>query len=254
MTMITEAVESLRAAVAHGRTDIVRSLISAATECEEKDRGEINVLDVLNHVNTDYGTVLHLASKQGHADVARTLLAAGADPSIKDSQGDTAYDVAESMQVISVYHDVLLQAVAKSDINAVNQMMTAGVTVNVKDGAQTSNTPLHWAASYGNKEITKCLLENGALVNEANADGVTPLHDAVQRGDKDIVQLFLQYKANVDIKASKGSFAGKSPTDLAMNKIEILQVLEQMPLSVETHLMVIPLKINQNKVRCTKIQ
>ncbi|XP_077870263.1 nuclear factor NF-kappa-B p105 subunit-like [Saccoglossus kowalevskii] len=88
MSMLKEAVESLHAAVTHGRTDIVRSLITTAAECENQIGG-ITVLEVLNHVNPDYGTALHLSSKQGHADVARALLAAGTDASIKDEHGNT---------------------------------------------------------------------------------------------------------------------------------------------------------------------
>ncbi|XP_077999420.1 uncharacterized protein LOC144452238 [Glandiceps talaboti] len=227
MSFVKEAVESLRAAVVHGRTDIVRSLITAASEC--KDENDVNVIDVLNHIDGDHGTVLHLASKQGQADVARALLAAGADPSIKDSQGDTAYDVADSSQVINVYHNILLQAVAKSDVDSVKQLINAGVTVNVKDGAKSSNTPLHWGASYGNAEVLQCLLDNGALVNAANGEGATPLHDAVHRGDRDIVEVLVQHKANPAIKASTGNFADKTPADLAASKKDILEILDNLP-------------------------
>ena len=36
-------------------------------------------------------------------------------------------------------------------------MLAAGVPVTVKDSHETQNTPLHWAASYGNRDVINCL-------------------------------------------------------------------------------------------------
>ena len=37
------------------------------------------------------------------------------------------------------------------------QLLAAGVSVNVLDSSETRNTPLHWAATYGNKDVIQCL-------------------------------------------------------------------------------------------------
>nr|XP_006823757.1 PREDICTED: uncharacterized protein LOC102810406 [Saccoglossus kowalevskii] len=114
-------------------------------------------------------------------------------------------------------------------ITAVQQLLAAGVSANVRDGAKSLNTPLHWAASYANIEMLKFLLDNKASVNVSNSDGATPLHDAVQRGDVDIVDILVKNKANCHAKANKGTFAGKTPLDCAIDKKEIYQILSSVP-------------------------
>lgn len=42
-------------------------------------------------------------------------------------------------------------------IDQVKQLIESGVTVNFTDTLESSNTPLHWAASYGNEKMTECL-------------------------------------------------------------------------------------------------
>ncbi len=52
-----------------------------------------------------------------------------------------------------------------------------------------------------------CLLENGAVVDQARDDGSTAFHDACALGNPDIVQLLLKHGANVDKKDSTGQSA-----------------------------------------------
>lgn len=40
------------------------------------------------------------------------------------------------------------------------QLLDAGLDVNSWDSQGSKNTPLHWAACYGNKDIIACLLGN----------------------------------------------------------------------------------------------
>jgi ankyrin repeat protein/beta-lactamase regulating signal transducer with metallopeptidase domain len=61
--------------------------------------------------------------------------------------------------------------------------------------------PLHWAASYGHKDVVQLLLANKADVNEKDEDGRTPLH-AVTR--KDVAQLLLAKGADVNAKDENG--------------------------------------------------
>ena len=42
-------------------------------------------------------------------------------------------------------------------LGRVCQLLAAGVDVNLRDSPETQSTPLHWAASYGNKDIVQCL-------------------------------------------------------------------------------------------------
>jgi ankyrin repeat protein len=65
-------------------------------------------------------------------------------------------------------------------------------------------TPLHWAAVGGHKDVVELLLANKADVNAKANNGVTPLHWAAVRGHKDVAELLLASKANVDAKANNG--------------------------------------------------
>ena len=105
---------------------------------------------MLNYVDNDAGTCLHLASKVndllkmiiaktccvesvswsytkspyflhiffsmqlGYSDVVRALLAAGSDPTITNKEGATAFDYCTSKEILGVYNEELLQAAANS--------------------------------------------------------------------------------------------------------------------------------------------
>ncbi len=62
------------------------------------------------------------------------------------------------------------------------------------DGSAMSSTlvgaqPLHFAATNGDVELVKLLLDRGATINAATQDGWTALHFACLRGDKGLLQL-----------------------------------------------------------------
>nr|CAD7571546.1 unnamed protein product [Timema californicum] len=92
----------------------------------------------------------------------------------------------------------------KQMVGRVCQLVAAGININSWDSVESKNTPLHWAACYGNKEIVTCLISRGADVNSMNACGATPLHDAVIGTDDGVVQELLQAGANPLIQANKG--------------------------------------------------
>ncbi|XP_022083077.1 uncharacterized protein LOC110975172 isoform X2 [Acanthaster planci] len=235
--MDKESVEkhrNLRVAVEKGRTDILRAVIGGKTNKTDEHREpkrDTQLDAVLNNITPGQGTMLHLASKLGNADVVRALLISGADPSVLDEEGVTAYESSFSDQVTRVYHDVLLQAVAQSNVALARNLLKAGVDVNIEDDAATSNSALHWAASYGNRETVKLLLENKADINAANVDGATPLHDAVARGDEGIIYELVAGGANRKAKAKKGKFADKTPISLAEDKPKLKRALDGLKLA-----------------------
>lgn len=105
-------------------------------------------------------------------------------------------------------------------------LLSAGIDVNSWDSEGSKNTPLHWAACFGNKEIVNCLLNRGGNFNAENGCGATPLHEAVNRGDVGICQELLQAGANPHIRALQGKFAGKSPYELSRNKSAICALMQ----------------------------
>jgi ankyrin repeat protein len=56
----------------------------------------------------------------------------------------------------------------------------------------TGNTPLHWAAAKGHKDLAQFLLANRADVNARNDSGRTPLQLAASNGHPGVVQLLRQ--------------------------------------------------------------
>ncbi|XP_065064585.1 uncharacterized protein LOC135690827 isoform X2 [Rhopilema esculentum] len=181
---------------------------------------------LLNFRDNDAGTGLHYATKLDRADMVRSLLAAGANPTLKNCEGATPLDYCKSEQMKNAYVGALMQAVAQSKQYRVSLLLEAGVDVNAGDGADSDNKVLHWAASFGDLETIKLLLEYGADVNAVNGDGSTALHDAIIRDDKAIVLELLNHGANINIVPFKGAMEGKSCYDIAVGKEDILTILE----------------------------
>ncbi|MFH4978061.1 hypothetical protein AB6A40_004770 [Gnathostoma spinigerum] len=114
-------------------------------------------------------------------------------------------------------------------------MIASGVRLDSVDSPQTMNTPLHWAASYGNEDVVRTLCDSGAAVNAINAKGETPLHDAVRRGDEAVVRCLLSHGADANIKDSCGldcfQIANKSSPDIlrALSMNTVSQHVQRSP-------------------------
>ena len=95
-------------------------------------------------------------------ELARWLVAQGADISARDQYGDTP-----------------LHARAGNWRASVDLLIELGADVN--DDAGGRGTPLHRAADVGNMAAIQALLANGARADAANGQGQTPLVYALQR-------------------------------------------------------------------------
>jgi|SRR3990167_1207819 len=132
-----------------GDSDRVRELLAT-----QSGRAE---LDTVDH----YGnTPLYWASSNGHLEVVKYLLRAGADPNITNNTGRTPLSWASYQGYLKIVKE-LLHAGADPDIARAN-----------------GGTPLWWASYHGRLEVVKVLLRAGADPNIANRGGRTPLQDA----------------------------------------------------------------------------
>ncbi|KAK7502764.1 hypothetical protein BaRGS_00006014 [Batillaria attramentaria] len=222
MTTAKEIISQLKTAIDSERTDIVCSVIS---ELQKHSTDAELLKKVLGEPDVDGGTLLHYAVKAGKQDKVRALLAGGADPCVPNAEGKFPFDLATS-SLRTVFNEELLQATAQSNLGRVCQLLAAGVDVNVVDSPETQSTPLHWAASYGNKDIVQCLCCRGASPNAYNASGMTPLHEAVRRGDRSVVDELLEYGADPELTVSIGEFVGQNSFDLAGDREDLLQALK----------------------------
>ena len=96
-------------------------------------------------------------------------------------------------------------AVAQSDVaDAAMQRDDAKVRSLLQEGADVNGaqadgaTALHWAAYYGDAELAKVLLKAGADVSAANRDGSTPMWLAASLGDATMVETLLDGGANAN--------------------------------------------------------
>lgn len=79
-------------------------------------------------------------------------------------------------QKIANARQTLMEAIAKGDVAAIQQLLAMKLNVNfIQDGT----SPLHLAAAKGYPEIVRLLLGNGAVFHMKNAEGQTPLDIAL---------------------------------------------------------------------------
>src|SRR3989442_10148758 len=68
-------------------------------------------------------------------------------------------------------------AAARGDLAKVQALLKNNPDL-VSSKGDNGNTPLHWAALNGHKDVAELLLANGANVNSRKKNGDTPLHFA----------------------------------------------------------------------------
>jgi ankyrin repeat protein len=153
---------NLLIAASMGMDDIVKLLIN--------NRENVNTKDL-----ADGSTPLHNALKNGHENIAKLLIAEGADINASDRDGT----------------EPLHLAVMKGFLKVAELLIAKGADVNCHNEDLTS--PLHYAALYGHKETVKLLIAKGADVNSMDRKGNKPLDFASSKTD--VASVLLKYGA-----------------------------------------------------------
>ena len=97
-------------------------------------------------------------------------------------------------------------AVRSDSISTVQALVENGAMVNVVD--QEGLTPLHVAVKHGNLELVRYLLDHGAVINVTEDHyGANEMHVAAATGQKDIAALLI--KNGIDLSAKDND--GKTP-------------------------------------------
>jgi ankyrin repeat protein len=155
--------------------------------------------DLLDKRNSLGQTPLIVAVNHSQLEIAKLLLANGADVNASDPSMHTPLILA-----MSVYnHDKMVRL-----------LIAKGADVNLED--KTSMTALAYAINKGQLDDAKVLIANDANINVVV--GASPLYSAVMGMHTEIVELLLANGADVNYK-----FQGYPPLHYASNpKIEAL--------------------------------
>eukprot|EP00794_Sanderia_malayensis_P005571 gene5571-6259_t len=210
----------LHFAAGFGRKDIVEFLLQKGADVHTRDDGgliplhnacsfghvEVTLLLLRHHAdinardNWNY-TPLHEAAIKGKVDVCLVLLQNKADPSIKNTDGKTACDLADSAAKLVLTgeykKDELLES-ARSGCEEKLKVLLTPLNVNCHASDGRKSTPLHLAAGYNRIRIVELLLENGADVHAKDKGGLVPLHNACSYGHYEVTELLVKHGANVN--------------------------------------------------------
>jgi ankyrin repeat protein len=156
-----------------------------------------------NSSDRDGNTILMIASRLGHADIASTLIARKASLSRQTRHGDTA----------------LLMASLGGHLEVVKLLVGAGAPLQNADGWQ----PIHYAAFSGSTDVLRYLLDRGANRNALAPNAYTPLMLAVRNGHVEAVKTLLLAKVDV----TQQGMNGETALDIAKrrNEPEIVELL-----------------------------
>ncbi|KAK3248290.1 hypothetical protein CYMTET_42242, partial [Cymbomonas tetramitiformis] len=233
--VITSSVSSEAKA---GHAEVVSALLHAR---EGKNGG-------VNAATEDGRTPLHIAAEEGHVEMARALVKAGASVSLTMDGDRTPLFIAAMNGHLEVARLLMLQAgddvnlhnsdgatplfvsTEKGHIDLTNLLLEQpGIAVDATN--QTGATPLIIAAQMGHVHLAKSLLRKGASVDAQSQDGATALCTAAEKGDVEMVLLLLE--ENASVLAAKRD--GANPLHLAAQNghVKVAQHLMRMGANVD---------------------
>ena len=182
-------------------------------------------------------TPLHHASEEGHEDIVKLLISAGANIEATNNANMTSLNLASTKGKTSIVKLLIAEgamitsgknldssplhlAAANGHRAVISSLIEAGVDI---ESTQKGYTALHIASKKGNDRLISLLLDNGANINAVGYGGVTPLHLAAQFGSLSATSVLIERGASINSADSHG----RTPLHHAIeqSKNEICQLL-----------------------------
>ncbi len=156
------------------------------------------------------------AIKQDNELAMRGMLSRGFDPNSRTENGAPGLFTAlqeGSLKVAGILMDSpklkaesrnaadespLMMAALKGQLDVVKRLIAMDADVN-----KTGWTPLHYAATSGQTEVIRVLLENHAFIDAQSPNGTTPLMMAASYGSPEAVKLLLESGADFTMRNQK---------------------------------------------------
>ena len=156
------------------------------------------------------------AIKQDNDLAMRGMLSRGFDPNSRTENGAPGLFTAlqeGSLKVAGILMDSpklkaesrnaadespLMMAALKGQLDVVKRLIAMDADVN-----KTGWTPLHYAATSGQTEVIRVLLENHAFIDAQSPNGTTPLMMAASYGSPEAVKLLLESGADFTMRNQK---------------------------------------------------
>jgi len=183
-------------------------------------------------------TPLHIACETGRKEIVALLMASGADPKIRDGNGDMPIHYAArsgSVEIVKLFLEkgigvgiaddhgrtALYQAAGRGHAPLVAFLLDQGAALNAPD--QWGFTALHQASLRGGLEVFNLLVARGASTNAASGEKTTPVHWAAQGGQAGIISRMIDL--GFDINQTDGF--GMLPVSWAalMNQQAVVETL-----------------------------
>ncbi|KAF2887326.1 hypothetical protein ILUMI_18847 [Ignelater luminosus] len=137
-------------------------------------------------------TALHIACLHGHLNIVKALTSVGLDVNLKDSSGNTP----------------LHEAVLGGNIDICNYVLSKHVNADWSAVNNTGFGVLHLAASTGNKDLIEFLIKKLELnINLPSRTNLTPLHCAARKKQIDVVNFLISLGADAYFRDNFGRCA-----------------------------------------------
>lgn len=181
---------------------------------EAAEAGNVEVLAArikeganVNQIDEFGNCPLHLAARKNATECLALLLQAGADPLVRNAEGQTAIQLVTAPDTIRVLRDAMVQrrleieichAVARGNLRPLRTVLdnpNRKFNPNILDESNSMSL-LMLACSQGDVELVKTLIAAGADVNYVSANRRSVLHIAVDHNQPAVVSALLQAGAN----------------------------------------------------------